>query len=177
MAATPEQINAAVLLNGNLRRQIELMHTRDGLGPEEIAECLGVQVGLVALALKRELNAAKEVAKQEGGDAAAQIERTLKVYEDNACHTLGTLLDSSNEAIQLTAAREILAIRGGKLRPAKPAEAVGFTSAQMQDILASALSAYDNMRQQQAPMVPTIVHPTQDETRLLELPQIKENTQ
>lgn len=177
MAATPEQINAAVLLNGNLRRQIELMHTRDGLGPEEIAECLGVQVGLVALALKRELNAAAKEVAQEGGDAATKIEHTLKVYEDNACHVLGTLLDSSNEAIQLTAAREILAIRGGKLRPAKPTEQVGFTSSQMQEILASALSAYDSMRQQQAPMVPTIVHPTQDETRLLELPQIKENTQ
>lgn len=175
--ATPEQINASVLLNGNLRRQIELMHTRDQLKPEEIAECLGVQVGLVALALKRELSTGEAViATDENGEAFVKIEKKLGQYEDAACHALGQLLDSSNEAIQLTAAREILAIRGGKLRPAKPVESAGFTSDQMQAILASALSAYDSMHQQQAPMVPTIVHPTQDEQRLLTLNEVKENT-
>lgn len=171
-----EAKQAATIMDSGLRRQIKLAYERDGLSVEDIAAMLGLEVGLVAIAL--EATGASKVASQiitnAGGEQTAPhiaIENKLEGYEDAAVAALGRLVDSDNEAISLTAAREVLSIRGGKLRPAKQTSSgPGFTAADMAAAMAAAMEAYSRALQAQAPAVPVISHPTQEETRMLEYP-------
>lgn len=172
-----EAKQAATLMDSGLRRQIKLAYERDGLSPEDIAAMLGIDVGLVAIALEA-TGASKgvgiNITRVNGEDVAPHvaIEAKLEGYEDAAVAALGRLVDSDNEAISLTAAREVLNIRGGKLRPAKiVSTGPSFTQEDMAKVFAAAMSAYSQTLQAQAPLVPTISHPTENEARLLEYPE------
>jgi len=175
---TPEEAkSAAMLMDSGLRRQVKLAYERDGLSVEEIAAMLGIDIGLVAFTLeatgasKVARNTTSEPTKNEVEPHVA-IESKLEVYEDAAIAALGRHVDSDNEAISLTAAREILNMRGGKLRPAKSTPTgPSFTQEDMAKVFAAAMSAYSQTLQAQAPLVPVISHPTENEARLLEYPE------
>lgn len=164
--------SAATLMDSGLRRQIKLAYERDGLSVEDIAAMLGIDVGLVAIAI--EATGASKVARNTTNSEDSPhiaIEQKLEGYEDAAVAALGRLVDSDNEAIALTAAREVLNIRGGKLRPAKQTSTgPSFTQEDMAKVFAAAMEAYAETLKIQAPTVPTISHPTQEETRMLEYP-------
>lgn len=175
MTAT-EVKSAATLMDSGLRRQIKLAYERDGLSREEIAAMLGIDLGLVVVALEATgaSNLRRNTSETEAETVAPHtaIEAKLEGYEDAAVAALGRLVDSDNEAIALTAAREVLSIRGGKLRPAKSTPTgPSFTQEDMAKVFAAAMSAYSQTLQAQAPLVPTISHPTENEARLLEYPE------
>lgn len=174
-----EAKSAATLLDSGLRRQIKLAYERDGLSVEDIAAMLGIDVGLVAVVVEAagasKLRRSSNEVEPETAPHLA-IEQKLEGYEDAAVAALGRLVDSDNEAISLTAAREVLNIRGGKLRPAKvTSSGPAFTAQDMATMMAAAMQAYSQTLQAQAPLVPTISHPTENEARMLEYPAAQTN--
>jgi transposase len=120
----------AALLSQDLRKQFRRMHEVDGCSVEEIAQMFSVPELIVQSVLDGSANKPAP-ATQTNGEPESEyaetlarvrtIEDQLRDAESEAVQTLSELnTGAESEAIRYNAAKTIIEIRAGKLRPDKP---------------------------------------------------------
>lgn len=157
----------AALLSQDLRKQIRRMNEVDGCSVEEIAQIFCIPE-LIVQSVIDDYNKSKKPTAVAQTDEPAESEYTeqltrvrsiedqLRDAESEAIQTLCDLnSQAESEAIKYNAAKTIIEIRAGKLRPDKPTkhQETGMRADDFRQIMADALASYNETRERAAKAV------------------------
>lgn len=157
----------AALLSADLRKQIRRMCEVDGCSVEEIAQMfcipeLIVQSVVDSFSGRGTAAVEKSTTEEPESEYAEQLTRVrsiedqLRDAESEAVQTLSELnTGAESEAIRYNAAKTIIEIRAGKLRPDKPTkhQETGLRADDFRSIMQDALAAYNETRERAAKAV------------------------
>lgn len=133
-----------MLANG-LAKQVQKMHYESGYTPEQIAESLKLDVGLVTHALIQAPESRKTVTSKE----------LLSKYVKRAAEVIGEKLEEIEyPRIQLEAAKFVMEVEMGKHDPPQKAETINNQTIVFNTVLQQANSAYDEQLRE-AGLIPT----------------------
>jgi len=147
MPTSDIKATGAAMVSSGLRAQIKALRERDGVSSEDISQMLGIPVLVVEHVLGGVGSSSAPADSTNPSDVldarAAKIEDTLADAEEIAAQTLAAACtDADNWGVRVGAAKTILEIRAGGLRPKKTESGGGIAVEQLNIIIQQAVEAH-----------------------------------